>query len=70
MHFKNQWCTNWQCRRSRCCNANVEFGWIQQKATEKQQAVCGIITETNQVILFLLILSLLNTRQVVQEIFV
>ena len=36
--------------------------------TEKQQAACGIITEMNQVILFLLILNLLNTRQVLQEI--
>ena len=35
--------------------------------TEKQQAACGIITEMNQVILFLLILNLLNTRQVLQE---
>ena len=31
------------------------------KITEKQQAVWGIITETSQVILFLLILNLLNT---------
>ena len=30
----------------------------------KQQVVCGIITEMNQLILFLLILNLLNTRQV------
>ena len=49
LFIKNQWCTNWQCRRSRC-NVNVH----------------GIITETNQVILFLLILNLLNTRQVLQ----
>ena len=34
------------------------------KTTGKQQAVCGIATEVNQVILFLLILNLLNTRQV------
>ena len=34
------------------------------KTTEKQQAVSGIITEMNQVILFLLILNILNTRQV------
>ena len=33
------------------------------KTTEKQQAACGIITEMNQAILFLLILNLLNTRQ-------
>ena len=40
------------------------------KVTEKQQAVCGIITEMNQVILFLLILNLLNKRQVLQEILI
>ena len=38
------------------------------KNYKKQQEVCGIITEMNQVILFLLILNLLNTRQVLQEI--
>ena len=32
------------------------------KITEKQQVVCGIITEMSQVILFFLILNLLNTR--------
>ena len=32
--------------------------------TKKQQQVCGIITDMNQAILFLLILNLLNTRQV------
>ena len=37
------------------------------KIYEKQQTVCGIITETNQVILFLLILNLLNTTQVLQK---
>ena len=31
------------------------------KITEKQQTACGILTETSQVILFLLILNLLNT---------
>ena len=36
------------------------------KITEKQREVYGIITETKQVILFLLILNLLNTRQVLQ----
>ena len=36
--------------------------------TQRQQAVCGIITEMNQAILFLLILDLLNARQVLQEI--
>ena len=36
--------------------------------TQRQQAVCGIITEMNQAILFLLILNLLNTRQALQEI--
>ena len=40
------------------------------KITEKQQEVCRIITEMNQVILFLLILSHLNKRQVLQEILV
>ena len=38
------------------------------KNYRKKQEVCGIITEMNQVILFLLILSLLNRRQVLQEI--
>ena len=38
------------------------------KIAEKQQAACGIITEMNQVILSLLILGHLNTRQVLQEI--
>ena len=37
------------------------------KNYRKQQEVCGIIIEMNQVILILLILSLLNTRQVLQE---
>ena len=40
------------------------------KITEKQQVVCGIIKEMNQVILFLLILNLLNTRQALQEVLV
>ena len=30
--------------------------------------VCGIVTEMNQLILFLLILNLLNTRQALQKI--
>ena len=34
------------------------------KSIEKQQAACGIIIEMNQVILFLLILNILNTTQV------
>ena len=38
------------------------------KTIEKLQEVCGIIIEMNKVILFLLILNLLNTRQVLQEI--
>ena len=38
------------------------------KITEKKYKVCVIITATNQVILFLLILNLLNTRQALQEI--
>ena len=40
------------------------------KITKKQQEVCGIITEMNQVILFLLILNLLNIKQVLQEILI
>ena len=40
------------------------------KITEKQQVVCGIITEINQGILFLLTLNLLNTRQVLREILI
>ena len=46
MHFKNQWYTNWQCRRSRSCNGNVQLARILRKIREKQQVVCGIITET------------------------
>ena len=38
------------------------------ESSKKQQAVCGIFAEMNQAILFLLILNLLNTRQVLQEI--
>ena len=34
------------------------------KATEKQQEVCGIITEMNQATVFLLSLNLLNIKQV------
>ena len=37
------------------------------KNYKKQQEVCGIIIEMNQVILFLLILNLLNTKRVLQE---
>ena len=37
------------------------------KNYRKQQAVCGIIIEMKQVILFLLIRNLLNTRQVLQK---
>ena len=32
-----------------------------------QQPACGIIIEMNQVILFLLIMNLLNTKQILQE---
>ena len=39
------------------------------KKNKKKQEVCGIITEMNQVILFLLILNLLNIRQVLLGIF-
>ena len=38
------------------------------KIIEKQQEVCGIIIEMSQVLLFLLILSLLNIKQTLQEI--
>ena len=34
------------------------------KIIEKHQEVCGIIIEMNQVILFLLILNILNTKQI------
>ena len=37
------------------------------KSYRKKREVCGIIIEINQVILFLLILNLLNTKQVLQE---
>ena len=40
------------------------------KITEKQQEVSGIIIEMNQVIQFLLILNLLNIKQVFQEIII
>ena len=40
------------------------------KNDKKQQAACEIITEMNQVILFLLILNLLNTKQALQEILI
>ena len=40
------------------------------KITEKPQAACEIITEMNQVILFLLILNLLNIKQAFQEILI
>ena len=38
------------------------------KNQRKTSVVCGIITGTSQIIFFLLILNLLNTRQVLQEI--
>ena len=41
----------------------LEYG-KNYKKTPRKQVVCGIIIEMNQVILFLLILNLLNTRQV------
>ena len=40
------------------------------KNYKKQHVVCGIITGMNQVILFLLILNLLSTRQVLQDILI
>ena len=40
------------------------------KITEKQQEVSGIIIEMNQVIQFLLVLNLLNIKQVFQEILI
>ena len=48
-----------QCQCTICLNI--------ARITEKQQAICGINTEMNQVILFLLIENLLNTRQVLQK---
>ena len=36
------------------------------KITKKKEGVCGIITEMNQVIFFLLILNLPNARQVLR----
>ena len=38
--------------------------------SEINRVVCGIVTEMKQAILFLLILSILNTRQVLQEILI
>ena len=35
---------------------------------EKQQEACGIVTENNQLILFLVVLNLLNKRKLLQEI--
>ena len=40
------------------------------KKYKKQQEVCGIIIEMNQEVLFLLILNLLNLKQVVREILI
>ena len=40
------------------------------KNYKKQQEVCGIIIETNQAILFLLILNLLNIKQGYREILI
>ena len=40
------------------------------KNYKKQQEVCGIIIEMNQVIFFLLILNLLNIKDVLQEILI
>ena len=37
------------------------------KKTPKKQKVCGVTIEINQVILFLLILNILNRKQVLQE---
>ena len=47
---------------------NLDVVLQNYKITKKRQVVCGIITEMNQVILFLLILNLLITRQVLLEI--
>ena len=44
--------------------------YLKKNKQNKQQAVCGIITEINQVILFLPILNILNTRQVLQEVLI
>ena len=45
---------------------DVEMPIKCSKNTEKQQIVCGVITGMNQVIIFLLILNLLNTKKVLQ----
>ena len=43
------------------------YNLLEYNKNYKKQVVCGIITETNKIILFRLILNLLNTRQALQE---
>ena len=45
----------------------LEYSKNYKKTTTKKQKVCGVIIEMNQVILFLLILNILNRKQVLQE---
>ena len=49
---------------------NASFNNCISKIIKKQQVVYEIIIEMNQVILFLLILNLLNIKQVLQEILI
>ena len=49
---------------------DVEMPIKCSKNTEKQQIVCGVITGMNQVIIFLLILNLLNTKKLLQEVLI
>ena len=66
LHFKDQWCTmTMQKIWMLLCQCTICLNTV--KITEKQLEVCGIITEMNQVIIFLLILNLLNTKQVLHE---
>ena len=50
------------------CSCQCSICLNTAKVTEKQQVVFGIITETNQAILLLLILNFSNPRQVLHEI--
>ena len=43
------------------------YNFLKYKKKKKKLVICGIVTEMNQVTLFLLILNLLNTRRVLQE---
>ena len=52
MHFKNQWYTNWQCRRFGCCDANVQFGWIQQKLQKSNRHLANYYRDEPSNLLF------------------